>query len=574
MSAFLVAAETGPEPTPLFAKNLSNAINPDDVWSVSGGVLTATEDKNIWTEAEYEHFVLDLEFRTSEGTNSGVIVYGSDTGNWIPNSVEIQITDDYSKPWKDADPSWRSGAFFGHKPAIQREVVGKAGEWNRMKVAASGPFITVELNGEMVNAIDLSEYTSAEVAPDGTKIPEWLNKPWSELPTRGHIGFQGKHAGAPIEFRNIRIRSLNELERAGLRAVDEPLASATQSGLRLGSGVNISHWLSQRSEKSPDPREYFTQEDVSFLAEQGFDHLRLPIEESVMWKKNGERDEKAFETLDQAISWIHDAGLRAVVDLHIVESHHFNASNQGESNTLFTDPASQEHLVQLWADLSDHLKKWDNDFLAYEILNEAVANEAADWNSLLEMSIAALREREPERPIVVGSNRWQTAENFPLLRIPQNDPNLILSFHFYSPFYFTHYKASWSAELRDYKGPVHYPGPLVTDEELAAMPEGERKETLKSKQGPHNKETLRDQMAPAIEYARVHRLPLYCGEWGALKTVDREDLLHWYRDISAILAEEGIHHAIWDYQGGFGIKNYRTGEVDSELIEAILENPE
>jgi len=60
------------------------------------GVLTATEDQCIWTKKAYENFALDLEFKTDDGTNSGVIVYCSDLENWIPNSVEIQIADDFA----------------------------------------------------------------------------------------------------------------------------------------------------------------------------------------------------------------------------------------------------------------------------------------------------------------------------------------------------------------------------------------------------------------------------------------------------------------------------------------------
>lgn len=569
--AFAPAGASTPEDTrPLFSKDLSNAHDPSGVWSFEEGILSATDDHNLWTVEDHEDFLLELEFRTSQGTNSGVAVYASEIENWIPNSVEIQITDDYSKPWNEADPSWRSGAFFGHKPAVQREIVAEAGEWNHMKVAASGSLIAVELNGVLVNAIDLSDYTSATVAPDGTEIPEWLSKPWAELQTRGRIGFQGKHAGAPIEFRNLRIRSLNQLERVALLAVDEPPPQETEIGLELGSGVNISHWLSQRSSRSPDPRQYFTEADVAFIAEQGFDHIRLPIEESVMWTDNGEPDATAFETLDRTIGWIQEAGLKAVVDLHIINSHHFNASNNEGENTLFTEPASQDHLIDLWTELSARLKKWDTDFLAYEILNEAVAEDHDDWNKLLAKAIPAIRELEPNRSIVVGSNRWQSVSTFPNLRLPKDDRNIILSFHFYSPFFFTHYQASWSRQVRDYDGPINYPGLLVDDEELAAMPEGEFKESMKADRGPHDKETLRQLMSPAIEYAKLHRLPLYCGEWGALKTVDRDDLLRWYRDVSEILAEEGIQHAIWDYQGNFGIKNYTTGQTDAELIEAIL----
>ena len=54
----------------------------------------------------------------------------------------------------------------------------------------------------------MSQYKSARDNPDGTKAPDWLSNPMAGLPLRGHIGLQGKHAGAPIYFRNIRIREL------------------------------------------------------------------------------------------------------------------------------------------------------------------------------------------------------------------------------------------------------------------------------------------------------------------------------------------------------------------------------
>ncbi|HPA16706.1 MAG TPA: DUF1080 domain-containing protein [Verrucomicrobiae bacterium] len=189
----------------LFAPDLSDAIAPAGVWSWSNGILGATEDQCIWTRDRYSDFTLDLEFRNAEGTNSGVFVYGSDPKNWIPNSIEIQIADDYFPKRANSPKSWQCGAIFGHKPAI-RSNVRKAGEWNRMTITCRGPMIRVMLNGEVINEIDLRQWTSAKNNPDGTAIPPWLSKPLAELPTRGHIGLQGKHAGAPIEFRNIRIR--------------------------------------------------------------------------------------------------------------------------------------------------------------------------------------------------------------------------------------------------------------------------------------------------------------------------------------------------------------------------------
>lgn len=191
----------------LFADDLSNAVKPDGVWTVEDGVLTASKDEAIWSEKDYENFVLDLEFKTADGTNSGVIVYCSDMSNWIPNAVEIQIADDYAKKWAESPPSWQCGAIFGHLPPAKR-TVKKPGEWNHYTIRCVGPKIDVVLNGELITSMDMTQWTSEKTNPDGSEIPSWLSKAKSTLPTKGRIGLQGKHAGAPIWFRNIRVTEL------------------------------------------------------------------------------------------------------------------------------------------------------------------------------------------------------------------------------------------------------------------------------------------------------------------------------------------------------------------------------
>ena len=199
---------SGAEWAPLFAEDLGNAIYPKGVWTRDGdGVLTASEDQAIWSEKKYNDFVLDLEFKNAEATNSGVIVHCSDIGDWIPNSVEIQIADDHSKQWAEADKKWQCAAIFG-RLAAKKSVVKKPGEWNRFTITCKGKKISVVLNGELVTEMDMSKWTDAKKNPDGSDIPPWLSKPAASLPLEGHIGFQGKHAGAPIYFRNIKIKEL------------------------------------------------------------------------------------------------------------------------------------------------------------------------------------------------------------------------------------------------------------------------------------------------------------------------------------------------------------------------------
>ncbi|MEP6597392.1 MAG: DUF1080 domain-containing protein [Ginsengibacter sp.] len=193
--------------TNLFDNTLSNAIYPEKVWSNNNGIITATKDETLWSTKEYDDFILDLEFKNADSTNSGVIVHASDMTNWIPHSVEIQITDDFSKVWSSAPASWQCGAVFGHQAAT-KHTVKKSGEWNHYTITCKGKKIWIVLNDVLVNEFDMSLYTSAKTNPDGSEIPSWLSNPLAELPLHGHIGFQGKHAGAPIYFRNIKIKEL------------------------------------------------------------------------------------------------------------------------------------------------------------------------------------------------------------------------------------------------------------------------------------------------------------------------------------------------------------------------------
>lgn len=194
--------------TDMFNNNLTNAVFPAGVWSDSSGVLTATKDEALWSKDEYDDFALDLDFMNADGTNSGVIVHATDIANWIPHSVEIQIADDYSKEWSSSPATWQCAAIFGHQAAT-RKTLKHPGEWNHFTITCRGRMIWVVLNGTLVNTCDMNLFTSAKANPDGSEIPSWLSNPMATLSLHGHIGFQGKHAGAPIWFKNIKVKRLS-----------------------------------------------------------------------------------------------------------------------------------------------------------------------------------------------------------------------------------------------------------------------------------------------------------------------------------------------------------------------------
>lgn len=192
---------------PVFKSDLSNAMDVQGVWTIEDGIMTASKDACIFTNTQYENFELDLEFKNETGTNSGVIVYCTDRNDWIPNSVEIQISDDAHFKEEGWAPTWFCGGVFGHL-APTKTLVKAAGEWNHMHIRCEGQHIVVTLNGEISADMDMSKWTSGKKNPDGSEIPSWLPIPFAELPTKGYIGFQGKHGEANIYFRNIRISEL------------------------------------------------------------------------------------------------------------------------------------------------------------------------------------------------------------------------------------------------------------------------------------------------------------------------------------------------------------------------------
>lgn len=315
------------------------------------------------------------------------------------------------------------------------------------------------------------------------------------------------------------------------------------AAFQIKRGTNIAHWLSQSNRRGAEREAFFTEKDIRFIDSVGFDHIRLPIDEVQMWDDNGERHEDAFQLLNNALDWCEQAGLRVVLDLHILRSHYFNA----EVKPLWTDPREQDKFIALWKDLSTALRDRGTGFLAYELMNEPVADDPEDWNKLVARAYDSLRSWEPGRTLVIGSNRFQSAETFDALTLPPHAKHIILSFHFYEPFRLTHHQASWTF-LKDFQGEVRYPGAIVLNGE---SPDEKR---------VYNRDTLESMMAKPLERAREWNFPLYCGEFGAIMHAPVGSKLAWYRDMVAILDKHNVAYANWNFKAGsFGI-------VDANLV--------
>jgi hypothetical protein len=135
----------------------------------------------LWTEATYDDFVLDLEFKVAENGNSGVFLRSSSRRNYI----QTQIRDSHGKQAPLAHDD--CGAVVD-VAAPSKNMSKPAGEWNRMIITCHGNRMQVELNGEQIINLDLSESQRTSSARSG------------------RIGFENKNS--PVAFRNVRIKEL------------------------------------------------------------------------------------------------------------------------------------------------------------------------------------------------------------------------------------------------------------------------------------------------------------------------------------------------------------------------------
>ena len=342
------------------------------------------------------------------------------------------------------------------------------------------------------------------------------------------------------------------------------LAGCDKSECVAKRGVNISHWLSQSDRRGEERVAWFKREDVKFIAEAGFDHIRIPIDEEQMFDEQLNPEPEAFALLHNALGWCKEFGLNAVVDLHILRSHHFNA----EEKPLFTKVEAQEQFYDCWRKLSAELNKYPRSMVAYELMNEPVADDPEQWNVIVNRCLEAVRELEPKRTVIIGGNRWQAYDQVENLRVPANDENVIISFHLYNPFQFTHFRASWT-DQRDMPVNIYYPGYLAKKEDIEALsPELQEKYSwLAGEGGYYDISTLESQIKQAYDAAAAMGKRTYLGEFGVIKAADKPSRDQWYRDIVTVCEKYDIGYATWDYKGGFGI--IRDGKPVDAIINAL-----
>jgi len=181
-------------------------------WKIEGEnlVFTPAENRqgsqNLVTNETFESFELKLDWKISEGGNSGIMwaVQENDTlSEPYLTGPEIQILDDERHPDAKAGTTHRAGALYDMLEA-RENVVKPAGEWNSYVITIdyTNNKGTVIMNGTEITNFPISGPEWEAMVAD-SKFADW---PLFGKSKTGHIALQDH--GNTVYFRDIKIKKL------------------------------------------------------------------------------------------------------------------------------------------------------------------------------------------------------------------------------------------------------------------------------------------------------------------------------------------------------------------------------
>ncbi len=331
--------------------------------------------------------------------------------------------------------------------------------------------------------------------------------------------------------------------------------AAHRAMARLKRGVNLGNgW------ESPPPGGWgvkFTAEDIDRIADEGFDHIRVPV----AWHFRLQQKDGGHE-IDPAFLTEIDPVLRRALErkLHVILNwHHFNDFTKDPQGNV-------DRFIGGWKTIAEHYQSWPPG-LFFEILNEpcdALTTEVA--NPIYQKTITTIRKTNPGRIIIASPGKWGIIGELENLRLPDDDDRIVATVHCYEPFQFTHQGAGWVG-LQNLRGIV-YPGPPPTPfqlpnslrEDAGLRSFVEKYNTLRGDENPCSPRAVRELLDTAAAWSAHFGRPVYLGEFGSHNAGDAASRGRYLRDVRTMAEARKIPWSLWEWKSGFGYWNPETNQ--------------
>ena len=301
----------------------------------------------------------------------------------------------------------------------------------------------------------------------------------------------------------------------------------------LGRGINLGNAL-----EAPDEGDWGVTLEAGYFStikEVGFNSVRIPIRWSAHSTEEPpyQIDTGFFSRIDWAINLALSNDLAVIINIH-----HFQ-------EIMIEPEQNLEKFLALWLQIGNHYKNYSSN-LFFEVLNEPNENLTPElWNEYLLQGINTIRQSNPKRTIVVGTANWGGLSGLGQLVLPANDENIIVTFHYYEPFHFTHQGAEWVDGSDEWMGT----GWSATNEQ---------------------KIDVINDFQSAANWAQENNRPLHMGEFGAYNKADHDSRVLWTTYVTRKAEELGFSWAYWEFCAGFGAYNSDLGQWNTDLLNALI----
>ncbi len=342
---------------------------------------------------------------------------------------------------------------------------------------------------------------------------------------------------------------------------------AFQRSEHLRRGVNLSIWYAQTRDYSAARLESFTTPaDFTLIKSLGMDHVRLSInpEPLIGDPATGSLRPDAFEHLDRTVKQILASGLNLVLDIHPEDPW---------KTAMTKDDAGTQKFLTFWSAFATHYADTDPNRVFFEVMNEPISSDLARWQTVQTRLIEQIRKAAPEHTIIATPASWGSLDSLLALQ-PVHDSNVIYTFHYYTPFWFTHQGATWgSKDWIPLRG-VPYPSTPENIQPILGQEPDDVSRLHLARYGwdRWNAPRIGSEIAAAAEWGKQHHVPLYMGEFGVFKEYSNPAMrVMWISDVRTAAESKHIGWCMWDYQTNFGMvsKGPNGTAVDDGVVRAL-----
>ena len=148
-------------------------------------------------------------------------------------------------------------------------------------------------------------------------------------------------------------------------------------------------------EKLAEPPAPYVESDLRWMAEWGFDFVRLPLDYRC-WTDPTDPykiNERVFAEFDRMVELGRKLGIHVCVDLHRVPG--YTVAQPAEKRDLWTSEEAQKLFCFQWSHFARRYRGTPSRQLSFNLLNEPAKTTAEAYAKVARRAVAAIRREDP-----------------------------------------------------------------------------------------------------------------------------------------------------------------------------------